>query len=144
MTTPTMEQSVERVLSERSSVQDEQAAFERFRETVRETPIETTSRSDQMTPKASVERLRSCYRDTVMETAGDEILESSLEAEFSSGLALKMQQADVLTGRLKCRLLDAINTALARRSAFLVVLKGEQRSIESVEEALLEVNQQLE
>jgi hypothetical protein len=142
MTSPTIERANERVAAERSSIGDELASFERFRETIREAPIQTTSRSD-LPESASVDRVRRCYRTTV-ETLNDESLQASFEAEFPAALATTVLEADELTGRLKRRLLGAVDTAITNRQSFVAVLDSEERSLETAGEALLDVRRPLD
>jgi hypothetical protein len=143
MTIPAIEQAIERVAAERSSVCDELASFERFRETGWEAPIMTKSRANRTTATANIKTIHRCYRTTITTTVGDEDLQTSLKAEFSSGLADSVLDADVLTGRLKRRLRSAANTSMTDRRSFVAVLNGEQRMPEAADDALLDIRQQL-
>jgi len=133
----TLNQAVETVKREQSSLQTECDAFEKFRDSVGSIPAH---RSDGANGGRGNHILDE-YQRTVVATPDFEIAYSNslpehLEAEFTSSIADALLSNEQLTQKQKRDLLLATADGINRRQAFIQTLERELKSLQNVRETI--------
>jgi hypothetical protein len=138
-----LKQAITLVKEERSSIKAEQCAFKAFRESVSHAQTTTGNGGTQ------TGCLLEAYKETVMSTpdfeaAYDEPVSESLEAEFTPSIANALQENEPVTQRFKRNLLVTTTAAIESRTRFVRVLEAEHESIQTVREAVLDIEDTLQ
>jgi hypothetical protein len=158
---PHIEQAREVVETERTYIQREIEAFDRFLVRLADIPSEVHAAANAQTQTTVVrsvspsvgrgagrlEALTTAYRETVMavphyeDEYGDSLAES-LTAEFGSTLAFQLIRGEALTGRTREAVLDAARGSRDRRHRLLQILDAEAESLEDASEELRSIEQE--
>jgi hypothetical protein len=135
-----LEAAIARVKRERSDLQAERCAFERFREAVR---LATPDSGDSDDPSETTDRLLTAYQEAMEELDYEEIygdtIAESLQEEFSPAIADVLLSDGPLTQRRKRDLLLTTTGAIQRREKFLEELADERETLQRFGDDLADV-----
>jgi len=141
----TLDQAIESVNQEQSSLQTECDAFEKFRNAVSSIPVH---RYDENSGRRENHVLDE-YRRTVMTTPGFETaysnsLSEHLEMEFTPSIADALLSDKQLTQKQKRDLLLATTDGIDHRQAFIQTLETELKSLQRARDTIINIKLTIE
>jgi hypothetical protein len=156
---PHVERALEVVDAERTLLERERAAFERFLRRADRAQVAAASGPDlgpgQSTlvtsdsPPDGLRELRAAYRETVMavshyEEEYGESLAENVSAEFGESVAIALEEAEAFTPGLRRTLVDGADTARDRRNSLVRAIEREESTLRSAAGTLSEVESDVE